>query len=151
MKFLRCNLQSSMYPQWGWPTAKLIHQLRRLMLRLTPIDEVDLSSNRRGVIVPHDMYLESRVIILQNLPLNTVITKCKILRIMNADPFFGTSYLFNPLDNGSSFTQGLRRFVHRNDSPDRQYKRNSREFVHFLLALLRLCNRLRSARWKLML
>ena len=74
-------------------------------------------------MAPRDMYLRSGVIVLQNL-LNTIITKCKILRIMNADYFFGKSYIFNPLDNGSSITQGLRRFVHRNDSPDWQYKRN---------------------------
>ena len=72
---------------------------------------------------PHDKFLKSGVIILQNL-LTTVITKCKILRIMNADTFFGNSYVFNPLDRGSSITQGLRRFIYRNDSPDWQYKRD---------------------------
>ena len=124
MKFLRCNLRpSGYYPQWDWPAAKLIHRLHHLILRLTSINEVVLCFNMRGVIVPHDMHLKSGVIILQNL-LNTVITKCKILRIMNADPFFGKSYLFSPQDSGAGIAQGLRRFVHRNDSPDWQYKRN---------------------------
>ena len=124
MKFLRCNLHpSTCCPQWGWPAAKLVRRLRRLMLGLTSIDEVVLSFNIRGMMAPRDMDLKSGVIILQNL-LNTVITKCKIFRIMSAGPFFGESYIFNPLDSGSSITQGLQRFIHHNDSPDRQYKRN---------------------------
>ena len=124
MKFLRCNLHpSTCSPQWGWPAAKLVRRLRRLMLGLTSIDEVVLSFNIRGMMAPRDMDLESGVIILQNL-LNAVITKCKIFRIMNAGPFFGEIYIFNQLDSGSSVTQGLRRSDHRNDSPDWQYMRN---------------------------
>ncbi|KIJ90370.1 hypothetical protein K443DRAFT_135676 [Laccaria amethystina LaAM-08-1] len=115
MKFLRCNLwPPGYYPQWDWPPAKLIHRLHCLMLRLISFDEVVLSFNMWGMIAPHDTYLISGVIILQNL-LNTVITK---------PSFFGQSYLFNPLDSGSSITQGLWRFIHHNDSPDWQYRRN---------------------------
>ncbi|EDR09920.1 uncharacterized protein LACBIDRAFT_325819 [Laccaria bicolor S238N-H82] len=124
MKFLRCNLRpTGYYPQWEWPAAKLIRRLHRLMLRLASIDEVVLSFNMRGMIVPHDIHLRSGVIILQEL-LNTVITKCKILRLMSAGSFFGNSYLFNQPDSGSSITQRLQRFVNRNDSPDWQYTRN---------------------------
>jgi len=130
MTFLRCNLQTSWhYPQWDWPADQLIRRLHRLMLRLTSIDEVVLSfkmTGLTGMIAPHRMYLNSGVIVLQNL-LNTVITKCKILRIMNAGPFFGNSYIFSPQDSGSSIIQGLRRLVHRNDSPDCQYRRNVSE------------------------
>ncbi|EDR09921.1 uncharacterized protein LACBIDRAFT_325820 [Laccaria bicolor S238N-H82] len=128
MKFLRCNFQlSGHHPQWGWPVAELIRRLHHLMLRLASIDEVVLFFSMTGLDGARDMYLESGVIVLQNL-LNTAITKCKILRLMNADSFFGNSYLFSPLDtSGFSITQGLQGHAYRNDSPDWQYRRNGSE------------------------
>ena len=131
MKFLRCNFHLLGSYSREWPFTKLARRLHRLMLRLTSIDEVvfsfDMYTRRitgiRDIKDLHEIFLRSGVIVLQNL-LNTVITKCKIFRIMSAGPFFGESYIFNPLDSGSSITQGLQRFVHRDDSPDWQYTRN---------------------------
>jgi hypothetical protein len=152
MKFLQCNLRPpGYYPQWDWPPAKLIHRLHHLMLRLISFDEVVLSFNMRGMIAPHDTYLISGVIILQNL-LNTVITKCKILRIRNTDQVFldkvtySIHWIVVPVshrDSGDSSTT----MIHQTGSIGGTL---IREIVHSLLALLQLCNRLRLAGWKLM-
>jgi hypothetical protein len=125
MKFLRCNLIIPWYwsSQWGWGACRPLRRLHRLIQRLTSINEVVLSFKMVIGIVLDDAYLMSGIDILQNL-LNMIITKsCKALRIINTGTFFGKVYIFNQPDSGSSITQGLRRFFHRNDSPDWQYKR----------------------------
>ena len=151
MKFLRCNFRpSGYYLHWDWPAAKFIRRLHRLMLRLTSIDEVVLSFNTRGMYAPHDKFLTSGVIILQNL-LNTVITKCKIPRIMNANTFlekatYSIHWIEVPVslkDSGDSSTAMIGQIGSIRGTL-------VREHVHSLIALLRLCDRLRSAVWKLM-
>jgi hypothetical protein len=124
MKFLRCNIRTSWYWTWDWPVSQPLRRIHRLVQRLTSVDEVVLSFDFGGEIVLDDGYLKSGIDILQNL-LNMIITKsCKALRIINPGNFFGKSYIFDGPGSGSNITQGFRRFVHRHDSPDWQYKRN---------------------------
>jgi len=134
MKFLRCNLKTPSYwsSQWGWP-AKPLRRLHCLIQRLTSIDEVVLSFSIEGGIRLGEAYLKSGIDILQNL-FNMFITKsCKVLRIINPGSFFGKSYTFNQPNSGSNITQGFRRFVHRNDSPDWQYKRDNSKGTRLFL------------------
>ena len=134
MKFLQCNIKTPW--NWSsrcWPASQPLRRLHCLIQRLTSIDEVILTFSIGREIRLGEAYLKSGIDNLQNL-LNTIITKsCKVLRIINPGSFFGTSYTFNQPDSGSSITQGFRRFVHRNDSPDWQYKRDDSKGTRLFL------------------
>ena len=133
MKFLQCNFKTLWYWRGSWLASQPLRRLHRLVQRLSSIDEVILSFDIYGEIVLDDAYLKSGVDILQNL-LNTIITKsCKALRIINPGRFFGESYVFSQPDSGSSITQAFRRFVHRNDLPDWQYKRDNSKGTRLFL------------------